>query len=211
MNVVSMSLPRLRFRLMMRRQWRRAEAKSRHDADLFAVRSVLFLPASNPRAIAKAREARADMVVLDLEDAVKPADKEAAREAAVEAVARALADAGRDPDQRRARHPGTSSTSRRWRLEAADRRRAATPGPTSVRAVARNHRQAGAGDDRDRRGVLAAAAIAPETAGLIAGTNDLAADLGLPPGRRPGAARRRAADDRPRRPRRRHRRLRRRL
>src|SRR3954454_7282978 len=55
--------------------------------DLFAVRSVLFLPASNPRAIAKARESGADLVVLDLEDAVKPADKDAARDAAVAAVA----------------------------------------------------------------------------------------------------------------------------
>src|SRR5918993_1323451 len=54
--------------------------------DLFAIRSILFLPASNPRAIARAREAGADLVVLDLEDAVKPADKEQARAAAVEAV-----------------------------------------------------------------------------------------------------------------------------
>src|SRR5687767_11781250 len=54
--------------------------------DLFAVRSLLFLPASNPRAIARAREARADMVVLDLEDAVKPEDKVLARAAAVHAV-----------------------------------------------------------------------------------------------------------------------------
>ena len=36
------------------------------NIDLFEVRSVLFLPASNPRAIAKARESRADLVVLDL-------------------------------------------------------------------------------------------------------------------------------------------------
>src|SRR5258705_6418194 len=62
-----------------------AEAKS--DMDLFSVRSILFLPASNPRAIAKAREAGADLVVLDLEDAVKPEDKDKAREAAVAAVA----------------------------------------------------------------------------------------------------------------------------
>ena len=54
--------------------------------DLFEVRSVLFLPASNPRAIAKARESQADLVVLDLEDAVKPADKRMAREAALDAV-----------------------------------------------------------------------------------------------------------------------------
>src|SRR5687768_9364426 len=54
--------------------------------DLFAVRSLLFLPASNPRAIVRAREAGADMVVLDLEDAVKPEDKLLARAAAVHAV-----------------------------------------------------------------------------------------------------------------------------
>src|SRR3954447_22820810 len=56
------------------------------NEDLHLVRSVLFLPASNPRAIAKAREAGADLVVLDLEDAVKPQDKAVARAAAVEAV-----------------------------------------------------------------------------------------------------------------------------
>src|SRR3954471_17135118 len=65
----------------------RAEGKSDKQVDLFAVRSLLFLPASNARAVAKAREAGADLVVLDLEDAVKPADKAAARQAAVEAVA----------------------------------------------------------------------------------------------------------------------------
>ncbi len=54
--------------------------------DLFAVRSLLFLPASNPRAIARAREAGADLTVLDLEDAVKPDDKVLARAAAVDAV-----------------------------------------------------------------------------------------------------------------------------
>ena len=56
--------------------------------DLYAVRSALFLPASNPRAIAKARESSADLVILDLEDAVKPVDKEAARNAAFQAVGR---------------------------------------------------------------------------------------------------------------------------
>ena len=34
------------------------------------VRSVLFLPASNTRAIGQARESAADLVILDLEDAV---------------------------------------------------------------------------------------------------------------------------------------------
>src|SRR2546430_14445546 len=73
-----------------------AEAKSDGLIDLFAVRSILFLPASNPRAIAKAREAGADLVVLDLEDAVKREDKHAARKAAVEAGGGAWAGAGGD-------------------------------------------------------------------------------------------------------------------
>ena len=56
-------------------------------AQLRLCRSLLFLPASNPRAIEKARELEADMIVLDLEDSVPEADKAAAREAAVAAAA----------------------------------------------------------------------------------------------------------------------------
>lgn len=50
-------------------------------------RSVLFMPASNPRAIEKARSIAADVIVLDLEDAVAPEAKAAARDAAVAAIA----------------------------------------------------------------------------------------------------------------------------
>jgi citrate lyase subunit beta / citryl-CoA lyase len=50
------------------------------------LRSVLFLPASNPRAIEKARALACDAVVLDLEDAVGPDEKDEARRAAVAAV-----------------------------------------------------------------------------------------------------------------------------
>ncbi len=49
-------------------------------------RSALFLPASNARAIEKARTLPCDVVILDLEDAVAPAQKAAARDAAVAAV-----------------------------------------------------------------------------------------------------------------------------
>ncbi len=49
-------------------------------------RSALFLPASNPKALAKARALHADVVILDLEDAVAPEHKAAARDAAVAAV-----------------------------------------------------------------------------------------------------------------------------
>ncbi|MFK3891227.1 HpcH/HpaI aldolase/citrate lyase family protein [Sphingomonas sp. NPDC079357] len=49
-------------------------------------RSALFLPASNARAIEKARTLPCDVVILDLEDAVAPAQKDAARGAAIAAV-----------------------------------------------------------------------------------------------------------------------------
>ncbi|MBB3695466.1 CoA ester lyase [Sphingomonas sp. BK580] len=46
-------------------------------------RSALFLPASNQRALAKARTLDCDAVILDLEDSVAPAMKREARDAAV--------------------------------------------------------------------------------------------------------------------------------
>ena len=53
------------------------------ESKLRLCRSLLFLPASNPRAVEKARELPADMIIFDLEDAVKEEDKGMAREAAV--------------------------------------------------------------------------------------------------------------------------------
>jgi citrate lyase subunit beta / citryl-CoA lyase len=49
-------------------------------------RSALYLPASNPKAIAKARTLPCDVVILDLEDAVAPEMKAEARAAAIAAV-----------------------------------------------------------------------------------------------------------------------------
>jgi citrate lyase subunit beta/citryl-CoA lyase len=48
---------------------------------------VLYLPASNTRAIEKARALPCDVVILDLEDAVAPEAKAVARQHAIEAVA----------------------------------------------------------------------------------------------------------------------------
>lgn len=50
-------------------------------------RSALYMPASNPRAIAKARGLDADVIILDLEDAVAPEAKASARAAALAAAA----------------------------------------------------------------------------------------------------------------------------
>ncbi|GAA1251837.1 CoA ester lyase [Janibacter melonis] len=50
-------------------------------------RSVLYMPSSNARALEKAKTLPVDALILDLEDAVAPADKPAARDAACAAVA----------------------------------------------------------------------------------------------------------------------------
>lgn len=55
--------------------------------DLRPRRSVLYMPAANERALAKAETIPADGLILDLEDAVAPDAKEAARQAACAAAA----------------------------------------------------------------------------------------------------------------------------
>jgi (3S)-malyl-CoA thioesterase len=149
--------------------------------ELRLCRSLLFLPASNPRAIEKARTLAADMVVLDLEDAVKREDKDVARAAALDAAATPF--------------PGLiairiNSAPDLWRGDvAAVRESAADYVIVPMTAGADEARRAGERTGKPvlamvetARGVLAAREIAAETAGLIAGTNDLAADLGLRPG-----------------------------
>ena len=49
-------------------------------------RSVLYMPGSRPRALEKARNLPADALILDLEDAVAPAEKERARALVAETV-----------------------------------------------------------------------------------------------------------------------------
>lgn len=157
-----------------------AEAKNDKGRDLFGLRSLLFLPASNPRAIAKAREAGADMVILDLEDAVKPADKAAARDAAVAVVTEAWA------MPVAIRINGTGSEWHSLDLDAVARSKAdfvVVPRAVSahlIRDIAATTSKPVLAMIETAAGVLAAAEIAPETAGLIAGTNDLRADLRLP-------------------------------
>lgn len=152
-------------------------------ASLRLCRSVLFLPASNARAIEKARTLAADMIVLDCEDAVKPEDKAAARSAAVEA-----ASAGFGGRLAAIRMNGTGTP---W----FDEDLAALKGSSAAFVVVPKAESAeqmfGISEQLGRpllamietaAGVISAAAIAPHSRGLIAGTNDLAADLQLPPG-----------------------------
>jgi citrate lyase subunit beta/citryl-CoA lyase len=157
-----------------------AEAKSDKKLDLFAVRSLLFLPASNPRAIAKARETGADLVVLDLEDAVKIADKDSARDAALEAVAVAW------PMPVAIRVNGIGTDWHSLDLDAVARSKAdlvVVPRATSAHLVSDIAETVGRpvlAMIETAAGVLAAGEIAAGVAGLIAGTNDLRANLRLP-------------------------------
>ena len=152
------------------------------SVDLSAVRSLLFLPASNPRAAAKARTLSADLVILDLEDAVKPEDKKLARDAAVAAA--------REPWPMplaiRVNGVGTE-----WHSPDLD---AVAGSQADLFVVPRAGSAHLLRSDRETvrkpvlamietaAGVLSAPQIAHECAGLIAGTNDLSADLRLPLG-----------------------------
>jgi citrate lyase subunit beta/citryl-CoA lyase len=51
-----------------------------------ARRSALFVPAANTRALEKARGLDADVIILDLEDAVAPEEKDAARARAIHCI-----------------------------------------------------------------------------------------------------------------------------
>ena len=152
------------------------------SVNLFGRRSALFLPASNPRAIARAREAGADLVILDLEDAVKPADKDAARIAAVAAVAEAW------PCPVGIR---VNSVASEW-FEADVAAVAGSEADFIVLprvedaehliVLATQVRRPVAAMIETARGVLNAPKIAQASSAVLAGTNDLAASLRLPSG-----------------------------
>jgi (3S)-malyl-CoA thioesterase len=146
------------------------------------LRSVLYVPASRPRAVQKAAALPCDAVILDLEDAVAPGEKDAGRAALVALL-------------------GSLDFGRRLvivRINGLD-----TPwGAADAAALAEGAdallipKVAGAGDVQavaalapgralwammeTPLGVLNAAAIAahPALEGLVMGTNDLAKDLG---------------------------------
>ena len=149
---------------------------------LFDKRALLFLPASNPRAILKARSSAADLVILDLEDAVKPADKASARAAAVAAVAQDW------PMPVAIRINGTASEWQADDLVAVAGSRAdlvivpRVGSASEIEAIVAAVSPPVAAMIETAAGVLAAPEVARAAVALIAGTNDLSADLKLPPG-----------------------------
>lgn len=149
---------------------------------LAACRSPLYLPASNSRAIDKARSLGPDMVILDLEDAVKPADKDIARLAAVEAAGQGF---GASLVAIRINATGQWHDADLAAVKGSAAHFVILPRVESkneVEQVVKATAKPVLAMIETAVGVLAAADIAPATAGLVTGTNDLAASLGLPRG-----------------------------
>ncbi len=148
-------------------------------------RSALYMPASNPRAIEKARGLPADMIILDLEDAVKPGMKDEARSAAIDAAAAGFGDRltairinGPDTPWHDADIIAVRGSACHFvvlpkveAVEQAERVAELTSKPLIAMI-------------ETPRGVLNAVSIAAgfDMAGLIAGLNDLANELHIPPG-----------------------------
>lgn len=153
--------------------------------ELKFVRSALYVPASNARALEKARGLEADMLILDLEDAVAEENKADARAAAKQFVS-----------------AGASGKLVAIRVNSADSRwfdddvmalrdcRAdlfVLPKVEAATTIDRIWRNLGApllAMIETPAGLYAAREIAAHhaVAGLIAGTNDIAAETGIKPG-----------------------------
>ena len=152
-------------------------------------RSLLYVPASNARALVKARTLPCDAVIIDLEDAVAPAAKPEALSAALVALEE---DWGGRLRVVRVNAPGTA-----WHATEV----AALAGRADAVLVPKAERAATLAGVHSAvrlpvwamvetpRGVLAAAEMAavPGVTGLVAGFNDLALALGCRgvPGRAP--------------------------
>lgn len=146
------------------------------------VRSALYVPASNARALEKARVLDADMIIIDLEDAVAEEDKAAAREAAL-----AASQAGFKDKLVALRINGIGSEHHAEDLVIARR--------CNVDVLVLPKVETGAALDiianvpliamiETPAALLVAHQIATHVrlAGLIAGTNDIAAETGIRPG-----------------------------
>jgi citrate lyase subunit beta/citryl-CoA lyase len=156
-------------------------------------RSALYVPASNARAIDKARALPCDVVILDLEDAVAPEAKRQAREQAVAAVR-----AGGFGDRELVVRINALGTP--WGADDLEALADAAPPAILVPKVARRddlrayERRLGAGTGIAlwamietaasifRVEEIASAAADGALAALVVGTNDLAKEAGFRPG-----------------------------
>ena len=153
-------------------------------------RSALFMPGSNQRALEKGRSVPADVIIMDLEDAVAPEAKAEARAQ----IRDALAAGGYGRRELVVRINGADTE---WHADDIASMAAAgvdallipkVDDPETVRAAAALMDKAGAPDNvaiwamiETARGVLAASAIAaahPRMAALLMGAADLTKNLG---------------------------------
>lgn len=157
------------------------------------LRSVLYLPGSNARALEKARSLPADALIFDLEDAVAPKMKSQARDQ----VAGAVAEGGFGHRKVIIRINALES---QWGAEDLEAALSVRPEAILLPKAARARDIAVVADvltasDADHptalwamietpQGVLAASEIAkaPRLEAFVVGTNDLAKDLGCRPG-----------------------------
>ncbi len=158
-------------------------------SDYTPLRSVLYMPGSNERALEKAKDIACDALILDLEDAVAPDAKPAARAAA--AAAAASGDYGRRTVTIRVNGIGTE-----WHT--ADLDAAAAAGPDAivvpkvetadqVRDLATTLESAGAPEHTRLWAMVETptaifdvreiAAASPRLQALVLGTNDLVKEL----------------------------------
>jgi citrate lyase subunit beta/citryl-CoA lyase len=151
-------------------------------------RSALYVPGANARALEKVPSLGADVVIVDLEDAVAPAAKEEARRAALEAIRRGM---GRAEVVLRVNGAGTPWAEADLAAAAGSGADAVllpkVDGPEAVRDAGRRLAASGAPEAlalwamiETPRGVLRAAEVAassPRLACLVAGTSDLVKDL----------------------------------
>ncbi len=158
--------------------------------DAHPYRSVLYMPGSRERALDKARGLPADALILDLEDAVTPAEKPRGREL----VAAAVAAGGYGRRRLIIRINGLDTEWGAEDLAAASRAGAdaillpKVESPDTIARVAAEMAALGAPEHtriwammETPRGVLNAASIAaghPRLEGFVMGTNDLAKELG---------------------------------
>jgi citrate lyase subunit beta/citryl-CoA lyase len=162
---------------------------STQDTTFTPLRSVLYMPSSNERALEKARTIPCDALILDLEDAVAPDAKATARASAAAAVA--SGDYGRRTVTIRVNGIGTE-----W--HAADLVAAAAAGPDAVvvpkvgsaeqvRGLATALEWAGAPEHTKLWAMVETpeaifnvrelAAASPRLTALVIGTNDLVKEL----------------------------------
>ena len=165
-------------------------------------RSVLYVPGSNPRAVAKAPTVAADVFIFDLEDSVAPGDKESARDAVVAAVSQLAGGkrevvvringldtpwVARDMAAMVAVAPDALLVPKVERTDDIRRARAALAAARAPKAMDLWAMIESPAAILNASAIAAIAAIPPPSlTAFVIGTNDLAADLGLPP--RPGRA-----------------------